>query len=71
MVGRQFISVLQGMAVLLKRVPWDLLVSDVADRPPFMLVVTTLPAPPLFHTAFVHNIVLPMLQVIGQAVGKP
>ena len=37
----------------------------------FMLVVTISPVPILFHSAFVTNIVLPMLQAIGGIWGKP
>jgi alginate O-acetyltransferase complex protein AlgI len=36
----------------------------------FMLVVTVSPAPILFHSAFVKNVVLPMLQAIGGIWGK-
>jgi hypothetical protein len=65
--------VLQGTAVLFEKSSVGLAIGlrrGLTGRL-FMLVVTTLPAPLLFHTAFVHNIVLPMLQVIGRLWGKP
>ena len=65
--------VLQGVAVLFERssVGVALGLRRGLRGWLFMLAVTTLPAPLLFHTAFVHNIVLPMLQAIGSLWGKP
>jgi alginate O-acetyltransferase complex protein AlgI len=36
----------------------------------FTLASTLLPVPLLFHSAFIHNIVLPMLRVIGEVWGR-